>query len=128
MVRLQNVGLPGFQDALPLGGREGFEHGRVDLVFGQQVRLARLAAQEIGLRGLAESQRLGDGGGGGRFLAEHYHVGEVRSRRVFRRLVFAEDTARGEHGLDRANDESRGREGEVSGVILTRCQLCLDSL
>lgn len=58
MVRLQNVGFPNFQDALLLRSLEGFEHARVNLMFGQQVRLARLAAQKICLRGLSESQRL----------------------------------------------------------------------
>lgn len=77
--------------------------------------LARFAAQEIPLLGVAEMQRRA-----GTLLAEKYHVCEIRVHGILARCFFAENAAGWKDGLDGAGDEAGWVEGQVSGVILKR--------
>lgn len=82
--------------------------------------LARFAAQEIPLLGVAEAQ-----GCGGTLLAEEDHVGEIWVLGVFAWCFLTEDAARWEDSLDGACDKACWVEGQVSSVVLqTACQKC----
>lgn len=88
--------------------QEGLSRGTI-----QQITLCRRAEGDCVLRlSVGVGVLLG---------AENNHVGKVPAgagKVVFVARVLAEDAAGGEDGADGVDDDARGWEGEVAGVVL----------